>query len=186
MLVTWCVPQAQLDPLRFDLKTGRVVFKHRGDVALEWGKKHAEWMFERGRMLGFRLQRKPALHWYQRKTKTIDACNTQCAKFALCAVLNGGHAMLLRVSPQGSSPWRTREAARSSHTGCPPPPRSYTSHSDWDPCRISERTSDTAVSPSLIAQVQKRVQSWLLRRRVGDSQYCCPCLLCCLRLSLCR
>lgn len=54
------------------------------------------------------------------------------------------------VSPQGNSPWRTREAGQSSRTGCLPPPLSYTSHSDWDPCRISEIISDTSVSPSLI------------------------------------
>lgn len=38
--------------------------------------------------------------------------------------------LLKRFSPLGNSPWRTREATPSSRTGCLPPPRSYTSHSD--------------------------------------------------------
>lgn len=54
-------------------------------------------------------------------------------------------------SPRGNSPWRTHEAGQSSHTGCLPPPLSCTSHSDWDPCRISEIISDRRVSPSLIS-----------------------------------
>lgn len=60
-------------------------------------------------------------------------------------------SIMFRVSPQGNSPWRTREAGQSSRTGCLPPPLSCTSHSDWDPCRISEMISDTSVSPSLIS-----------------------------------
>lgn len=68
------------------------------------------------------------------------------------------------VSPPGSSPWRTREAARSSRTGCPPPPRSCTLRSDSHPCWTSERTSARSVFPSLSsgwgAFTWKWVRSW--------------------------
>lgn len=39
-MFTWSVPQAELDPLGVDLKTGRVVFKHCGNVTLK--EKHTE------------------------------------------------------------------------------------------------------------------------------------------------
>lgn len=71
------------------------------------------------------------------------------------------------LSPRGSSPWRTREAARSSRTGCPPPPLSCTSHSDWDPWRISEIISDTSVSPSLIS-----AGIWTQRKESGPAGAC--------------
>lgn len=68
-----------------------------------------------------------------------------------------------RVSPLGNSPWRTREAVQSSHTGCPPPPLSCTSHSDSGPCWLSERTPDT-VCPSLIEP--SKSCTWRKRREV--------------------
>lgn len=94
------------------------------------------------------------------------------------------------VSPLGNSPWRTREAGQSSRTGCLPPPLSYTSHSDWDPCRISEIISDTSVSPSLIsAGIECKetspvpcawiVEMWSDRCVHGTSQLAClPTTLC--------
>ncbi len=95
------------------------------------------------------------------------------------------------VSPLGSSPWRTREAGQSSRTGCLPPPLSYTSHSDWDPCRISEIISDTSVSPSLISvgiKCRKKSNPRAIRRdlKATDAVAVTPrlpaCLPPCLRL----
>lgn len=41
---TWGVPQTELNPLSVNLKTGRVVLKHSGDVALqETQKLHIKW-----------------------------------------------------------------------------------------------------------------------------------------------
>lgn len=36
-IITWGVPQTELDPLRVDLEAGRVVLEHGGDVALQEG-----------------------------------------------------------------------------------------------------------------------------------------------------
>lgn len=33
--LTWSVPQTEFNSLRIDFKTGRVVLKHRGNVALQ-------------------------------------------------------------------------------------------------------------------------------------------------------
>lgn len=38
-VLTWCVPHVELDPLFVNLKTGRVVLKHGGDITLKGGKR---------------------------------------------------------------------------------------------------------------------------------------------------
>lgn len=42
VVLTWCVPQAELNTLVFQLQTGCVVLKHRGDVRLETDKSRSQ------------------------------------------------------------------------------------------------------------------------------------------------